>query len=211
MDTNASLRLSALNARKFYDKSVTDEMMTDKDTGIIFYNTPDTTNPLNPIVSRTLDKTISIDLMNRATSAINDISNTVDRLGGFDITVTNLLAITNDGYTIDGSAPFSLGKVTEVELDLTGVTGDIMLYIDACFARSAEKISNIDFAQSRIVVDATLSKDGTDVEPYATANGSPIYRGIDSVTYKLTLSAPTDSGVDNDEIFVYGIYLVELK
>lgn len=217
---NASLRLSGLNIRKYYDKSITDELLTDKATGIMYYNTPDKTNPNSPIINTELDNTISIDLMNRSSSALNEIDNILNKIGGCDYKAINFMGNINGSYKEDDNgAPFCLGdkgtfKFTINNSEFTGYP-KLMIYIDACFARknAGSTIRQVDISQSSLELKYQLIDFNSNaVNEINTIYNNKIYNALfNSQEYTINITNDNSSIISNNEIFIYGIYLVGIK
>lgn len=195
-----SLALSALNITNF-NKSISDEILLDKETGLFYYNIKD------DLDENIIKNTVSVDIMNRISNSINRIENMINKNGGSDYKIFTLSD--SNGNEIKPFL-FKDNKVVNIDnlvIEPNEIIGknNIMIFIDSSMV--VKFVDKIDIQQIPVVTNIKVNAGNADVIKTCDIDGFNIYNLNDLINNTITITFMNNFH-KNSHIIVYGVYFV---
>ena len=206
-----SLALSALDINKYIDKSISDEILLDKETGLFYYNIRNADN------ENAIDCTFSIDLASRVSYSINKINDLIDKNGGLDYEIYNLFDLSN----ATGKKPILFKNNFQTDLSFSTLSDymnsgeDMFVYVDGIEIRNKLPIFDISPIPANLLVEITKNEnENTHINPKTILNEMNIYSYDDiecDGALHISIQDKSTSENENRRIAVFGIYIIILK
>lgn len=197
-----SLALSALNITNF-NKSISDEILLDKETGLFYYNLKNDEN------ETMIKNTLSVDLMNRISDSLSKIDNFINKFGGSDYKVILMNEFDNADYK-----PFIINenKVIRINGNLISnyvdeATQSIMVFIDSF--KIQKFVNKIDLQQIPIVPEISINNGNSPINRIGNLDLMNMYNINDFKSDNITITISNIPN-SNSDISIYGIYFILL-